>query len=131
MKKNRLNNKGFSLVELIIVIAIMAVLIGTLAPQYLKHARNARISTDITNAERIANAISVGIADGQVPFPSTTTTYDEAAAVAWGIDNFSAFPDSALTPGTADWVVILDPTEIAKITLNGKQIWPDPTEYRN
>ncbi|HKM34419.1 MAG TPA: prepilin-type N-terminal cleavage/methylation domain-containing protein, partial [Lachnospiraceae bacterium] len=28
-----MNNKGFSLVELIIVIAIMAVLVGILAPQ--------------------------------------------------------------------------------------------------
>ena len=38
MKK--MNNKGFSLVELIIVIAIMAVLIVVLAPQYLMQLRS-------------------------------------------------------------------------------------------
>ena len=34
MKKEKMNDKGFSLVELIIVIAIMAVLVVVLAPQY-------------------------------------------------------------------------------------------------
>lgn len=33
MKKEKMNDKGFSLVELIIVIAIMAVLVVVLAPQ--------------------------------------------------------------------------------------------------
>lgn len=32
MKKEKMNDKGFSLVELIIVIAIMAVLVVALAP---------------------------------------------------------------------------------------------------
>ena len=32
MKKEKMNDKGFSLVELIIVIAIMAILAGVLAP---------------------------------------------------------------------------------------------------
>ena len=44
------NQKGFSLVELIIVIAIMAVLIGLLAPQYLKFVSRAKVDTDIQNA---------------------------------------------------------------------------------
>ena len=34
--RNRKNNKGFSLVELIIVIAIMAILAGILIPQFVK-----------------------------------------------------------------------------------------------
>ena len=35
--EKKINNKGFSLVELIIVIAIMAVLVGVLAPQFMKY----------------------------------------------------------------------------------------------
>ena len=41
MKK--LNNKGFSLVELIIVIAIMAVLAGALAPALITYIEKSRI----------------------------------------------------------------------------------------
>ena len=40
------NNKGFSLVELIIVVAIMAVLMGILAPQYIRYVEKTRIRTD-------------------------------------------------------------------------------------
>lgn len=53
----KMNNKGFSLVELIIVIAIMAVLIGVLAPQFIKYVERSRNSTDIQNAEEIRDAL--------------------------------------------------------------------------
>lgn len=59
MKKERMNNKGFSLVELIIVIAIMAVLVVVLAPQFLKYVERARVSTDKDNAAAIATALQV------------------------------------------------------------------------
>lgn len=63
LKETKLNNKGFSLVELIIVIAIMAVLIGVLAPQYLKYVERSRSATDQDNVTAIVSAIQVYGAD--------------------------------------------------------------------
>lgn len=61
--EKKLNNKGFSLVELIIVIAIMAVLVGVLAPQYLKYVEKSRQSADLDNYEMILSAIETWAAD--------------------------------------------------------------------
>lgn len=55
------SKKGFSLVELLIVIAIMAVLVGVLAPQYLRYVERSRTSTDIQTANAIANAMQTTI----------------------------------------------------------------------
>lgn len=79
MKKEKMNNKGFSLVELIIVIAIMAILIVVLAPQYLRYVERSRNSTDLQNATTVVDAIQIYAADPQAAPPITNA--DDGAVI--------------------------------------------------
>ena len=79
MKKN---NNGFSLVELIIVIAIMAVLVGVLAPQFIKYVEQSRRSRDIQTAQEIREAILADIADGVISTDGSGTVVTSATATA-------------------------------------------------
>lgn len=65
-KKKKLGNKGFSLVELIIVIAIMVILVGLLAPQYIKYLDKSRIAADTQLADNIRQAMTTTLLDPTV-----------------------------------------------------------------
>lgn len=55
----RMNNSGLSLVELIVVIAIMALLTAVLAPQFLRYVEKSRIQKDESLMSEIEKAVSV------------------------------------------------------------------------
>lgn len=61
--KKKKDNKGFTLVELVIVVAILAILVGILAPQYTKYVEKSRQSADVSNLENIVKGFKVAAAD--------------------------------------------------------------------
>ena len=75
-KKNELTKKkkGFTLVELIIVIAIIAVLAAVAIPKLNSVKKNSNVSADKANAKIIATAVSTAIANEEDD-PTNPDTY--------------------------------------------------------
>ena len=86
MKKN---NKGFSLVELIVVVLIMAIIAVALAPQVMKWVENSRKSTDCNNYDSVVSAVNIALANEAVMTDiagkTTTLTWTRGASPAWAI----------------------------------------------
>ncbi len=76
------SNRGFTLVELIIVVAIIAVLAAVLAPQYIRYVERSRQSNDLQVATNVMRAATAAIADPQNGVPMNTDIY-----VVWETDS--------------------------------------------
>lgn len=63
--RKKKDNKGFTLVELVIVVAILAILVGLLAPQYTKYVEKSRKAADANNLEEIVKQLKVVSSDPQ------------------------------------------------------------------
>ena len=100
MKK--MNNKGFSLVELIVVVLIMAIIAVALAPQVMKWVENSRKSTDIENYNALIEAATVCSTNedviAEIKNVTATLTMTSIANVTGGGSAFTTAMDSTL-PG--------------------------------
>lgn len=97
MKK--LNNKGFSLVELIIVIAIMAILVGVVGSQVIPYLENSRKAKDqqVLSAWNTAamsaysNAAAKIDAEQDYKITITSAAMSVTPATAKGVDSIEKF----------------------------------------
>ena len=81
MKK--MNNKGFSLIELIIVIAIMAILVAIIAPNLTKYLGKSKKNTDKKNADEIASQVQTTITDFETDEGSIFSGSNTSGTITW------------------------------------------------
>ena len=61
------NNKGFSLVELIVVIAIMAILAAVAIPTFAGFITKANVASDVSSVAKEVNAVYVTVNNNKEP----------------------------------------------------------------
>ena len=74
LREMKKNNKGFSLVELIVVIAIMVVLVAVLGSTILGKVEEAKYSKDMQALDSINTAVTAYVADPNSVIPDDAST---------------------------------------------------------
>ncbi|EGD45721.1 hypothetical protein Cpap_0048 [Ruminiclostridium papyrosolvens DSM 2782] len=101
-KKVKKNKKGYTLTELIVVVAILGILAAVATPMILNQVGKAKTSADAANKRSIENAYKIGMAQS-----TDTTVPSTLSGVQAKVGNImSAFP----TPSNSTQDYYLNPT---------------------
>lgn len=99
--KNRTPRLGFSLIELVVVISILAILAGVLVPRVSDHMRSARDARRLADVKTLRNAIEQYYMDkGSYPAPHKNSSYG-----GWDVSHDGDFVQDLLEMGYIEDVV--------------------------
>lgn len=84
--KHAKNNNGFSLIELIIVIAIMAIAVGVMTPFLIRYIEKTNVSSDYQLADTIRTGVALAIVDVEVQNDAASRPFLEKMDSGFGMN---------------------------------------------
>jgi general secretion pathway protein G len=82
-RKKKLGNKGFTLIEILIVVMVLGILAMVIVPQITVSTQDAKTSTLETNLTAIRNAIEMYYVQHENTYPGMTTIAGAAITTGW------------------------------------------------
>ena len=81
---NKMNKKGFTLIEMLVVIAIIAILVAIIIPVVGSSTTKAAAATDAANLRSAKAALTIAVLDKGAPDPAVSGSTDYSAWVTGG-----------------------------------------------
>lgn len=100
-----MKNKGFTLVELTVVLAIVGVLAAILVPTLMGYVKKTRLKTANANAKTVYNVVAEAVADidaneGSVDWTAAAGTYNGSVQTTGLNDDFARTVYNVLSPNS-------------------------------
>lgn len=123
MKKNFKRKKGFTLIELIIVIAIIGIIAAIAVPKFSSIQKDAKVKADIASAKVIADATKALIATGD---SSVATKYTESIVLGDDILGYIEVDPEVKAIKDEKFLVRIDDNDNAFVTVGEFKLYPIP-----